>query len=112
MRHFIVVKAGIARYMQCEDFTDAAREVAEWLPEDRALVTSVREVAPQAVPNFSGYHDPFLRNAWEDDGNAVTVNLSKAKANLKAKRAAEGKPKKDAEIDAATTVDELKALLQ
>lgn len=77
MRTFVITKSGIARIMQCRDDTDGAACVAKWHPDDQAQVTNIREISPDEIP---ADRDAFLRDAWEDDGTKIAVNVEKAKA--------------------------------
>ena len=77
MRHFLVTKNGIARYMLCLDGIEAAAVIAKWHPDDQAQVTAIREIQAADLP---ADHDVYLRDAWEDDGGKIVVNMAKARA--------------------------------
>ena len=64
--------------MSAEDFVvDPMTEVAKWAPEIRAQVTATRAIELADLP---ADRDAYLRDAWEDDGAALTVNMVKARA--------------------------------
>ena len=78
MRKFVIVKDGIARIMESQDSVDPSNEIKKWHPDDQAKVTSVREISESDIPVN---RTVALRNAWEDDGTNITVNLEKARVN-------------------------------
>jgi len=78
MRKFVIVKDGTARIMEAQDSVDPLDEIKKWHPDDQAKVTSVREINESDIPVN---RTVALRNAWEDDGSNITVNLSKARVN-------------------------------
>ena len=79
MKHFVIVKNGIARIMEAQDFvTDPMDEVAKWAADDQAQVTSVREISKADIPNIRSI---TMRDAWEDDGTKISVNMTKARVN-------------------------------
>ena len=71
MRKFVIVKDGIARIMEAQDYVDPLDEIKKWHPDDQAKVTSVREISESDIPVN---RTVALRNAWEDDGSNITVN--------------------------------------
>lgn len=73
--------------------------IAKWPPERQAEITGlIREVSLADVQL-----DRTFRNAWKPD---LTIDMVKAKAIAKSKVKT-----KDQEIDAATTPEELKAIM-
>ena len=71
MKTFIIVKGGIARVMSAVDsVVDPMEHVAKWLPADQAQVTSAREIDRADLPN-----NPEFKDAWEDDGQKIAVNM-------------------------------------
>ena len=78
MRKFVIIKDGIARIMEAQDsVTDPMDEIKKWHPDDQAKVTSVREISESDIPVN---RTVALRDAWEDDGSKINVNLTKARA--------------------------------
>ena len=78
MRKFVIIKDGIARIMEAQDsVTDPMDEIRKWHPDDQAKVTSVREISESDIPVN---RTVALRDAWEDDGSKINVNLTKARA--------------------------------
>ena len=77
MRKFVIVKDGIARIMEAQDSVDPLDEIKKWHPDDQAKVTSVREISESDIPVN---RTVALRDAWEDDGSKINVNLTKARA--------------------------------
>lgn len=79
MRTYIRVQDGIARvvrvYRPDADIDDV---IAKFHALDRALITSVREIQESDLPATTTL---AIRNAWEDDGVSITVNMTKARAN-------------------------------
>ena len=77
MKTFVIVKDGVARIMTAQDnVADAWDEIKKWHPDDQAKVSSVREISDADIP---ANRSISLRNAWEDDGSAIVVNLAKAR---------------------------------
>lgn len=58
---------------------DMADEVAKWHPDNQAQVTSIREISEADIPVDRDY---YLRDAWEDDGEKIVVNMTKARASF------------------------------
>lgn len=100
MRTFVVTRNGTARVArtyalgpggrsitpdiegQIEEITpapDMADEVARWHPSQFAEVTATREISEADIPAL---RDAFLRDAWEDDGTSINVNMVKARASF------------------------------
>ena len=78
MKKFVIFKDGIARIMEAQDsVTDTMDEIKKWHPDDQAKVTSVREISESDIPVN---RTVALRDAWEDDGSKINVNLTKARA--------------------------------
>ena len=78
MKKFVIVKDGIARIKEAQDsVTDPMDEIKKWHPDDQAKVTSVREISESDIPVN---RTVALRDAWEDDGSKINVNLTKARA--------------------------------
>ena len=74
MRKFVIIKDGIARIMEAQDsVTDPMDEIKKWHPDDQAKVTSVREISENDIPVN---RTVALRDAWEDDGSKINVNLN------------------------------------
>ena len=78
MKKYVIIKDGIARIMEAQDsVTDPMDEIKKWHPDDQAKVTSVREISENDIP---ANRTVALRDAWEDDGSKINVNLTKARA--------------------------------
>lgn len=58
-------------------YPEPAEIVAKFHPDKRAKVTGARVIAPVDIP---ADREPFLRDAWEDDGETIAVNMVKARA--------------------------------
>lgn len=84
MRTFVITKDGIARVMRTyatdgtQDDPEGLAEVAEWAADSQAQVTSVREISEADIPSIRSI---TMRDAWEDDGANISVNMVKARAN-------------------------------
>lgn len=81
MRMFIFTIDGNARKLWTypvgnKPAPDGAVVVAKWPPELRNRVTNIREITRDDLPKKSG---GWLRNAWVDDGEKITVDFQKAK---------------------------------
>ena len=95
MRTFIVIKNGAARVMrtyalgpsgrvitpdiegtlpEITPAPDAAEVIAKWHSRHQAAVTASREISESDIPS-----DTTFKDAWEDDGAAITTNLDKAR---------------------------------
>ena len=99
MKNFVIVKAGIARIMEAQDFvTDPMDEVAKWSAANQAQVVSARAILPADIPAARSI---ALRDAWEDDGAKITVNMAKARVN---KVDYEVRPERDARLRALDVV--------
>ena len=80
MRKYVIIMDGIARIMEAQDsVTNAMREIEKWHPDDQAKVTSVREISADGA-DIPTNRSVALRDAWEDDGSKINVNLTKARA--------------------------------
>jgi len=101
MRKFVIVKDGIARIMEAQDYVDPLDEIKKWHPDDQAKVTSVREISESDIPVN---RTVALRNAWEDNGTNITVNLVKARAN----KTDEIRPERNSRL-AALDIDYIRA---
>ena len=78
MKKFVFIKDGVARIMTAQDYvTDPMVEIRKWHSDDQAKVTSVREISANDIPTNTTI---AMRDAWEDNGSEITVNLTKARA--------------------------------
>ena len=90
MRTFIITKGGIARVMRtyalapvtgrallaAPNAPDAAEIIStKWHPRHASQVTKIREITEADIPITHVFKD-----AWEDDGTDVVVNMPKARA--------------------------------
>lgn len=93
MRTFVVTKNGIARIFRTYaldeggwaliDAVDGAPHMADliankWHAHHRAQVTNVREITEADIP---GARSVAMRDAWEDDGSKIIVNMVKARTH-------------------------------
>lgn len=87
MRIFVITMDGIARIMrtyalspggkvlidEVANAPHAATEIAKWHPRHKDQVTNIREIEKVDIPSH------LFKDAWEDDGVEILINMSKAR---------------------------------
>ncbi len=101
---------GSVMIMRIVDGSAIAVNAAKWESTSTATIASMRQIQEADIPPECRSGNRTYRDAVVDRGNRLEVHMPKARQIHKALMAAKGRNISDAELNAATTIDQLKAL--
>ena len=84
--------ADIPEIIPAPDAAELIANPAKWHPDEAAEVTSTREISESDIPS-----DTTFKDAWQDDGTSITVDMPKARA-IHAVRIAQARNNKSAQL--------------